>query len=170
MTWDPRLQLMSVSPFRTAVIVFMEIHMADALEWAANQCELSQTPPLPEGYFESLAVRDKRPVVNVLTGGGDPEPDDDGNEQERKILTIEVERTASDGDDLVKTLEPYMLAIRSMLSEMTDNDWWGTALNVSRGDLDIRVTQERYSGRTYENEKTFLQVGSVEVVISYIQT
>ena len=170
MTWEPRLNIQPVTRFRENLIYFMQQHIDDCLIWAADQCGLSTVPPSPEGFFNSMAVRPKRPIVNVLAGGADPEDDEDGNRLEVKRLVIEIERTAGDSDQLITVLEPYTLAFTSMVLEMTDDDWFRNIGNDDRGDLDVTVGRERYSGRTYETEKTFLQVGSVEVTLIYTQT
>lgn len=144
--------------------------MVEALVWAADQCGLATPPPAPVAYHLSMAVRQSRPVVNVLTNGSDPDDDDDGNRSESKQITVEVERTAGDSDELIATLEPYTLAFQSMLLEMDEDDWWQGINRTSRDDLDVSVGKERYSGRTYQNENVFLQIGSVEVTLTYTQT
>lgn len=169
MTWEPSKSFLAVTPFRDNAIAFMEEHISEALEWAAAQCGLAQAPPPPEEFCRALAVRNKRPIVNVLDLGSDPEDTDDDRYDEVKRLLVEVEATAGDADQLIATLEPYTLAFKSMLTEMDEEDWWKGIDQGTRGDLSVIVGRERFGGRTYENEKTFLQVGSVEVTIAYTQ-
>lgn len=139
----------------------------DALAWAATQSGISGTlPPLADAYT-ARAVRDKYPVINALVLGNDPEATNGGDYDENKRLLLEVENIGSDSEQLIETLEPYVLMIRSVLTEMTEEDLTAGFDSSKREGILLTVGSERYGERQYESENTYVQVGSVIVTIQY---
>lgn len=166
MTWSPRFDFLSVQPFRTNICAAIMAHQVEAMAWAASQCGITATLPPLLAIYTARAVRDKYPVANALTMGGDPRDTDSGDCDESKRLLFEVETLASDGEDLIETLEPYVLMLRSVITEMTEDELTA-GMNQSRESVLISVGSERYGERTYESKNKFVQVGSVMATISY---
>lgn len=142
-------------------------NQVEALAWAAAQSGISGTlPPLADAY-SARAVRDKWPVINALVLGSDPQPTDGGDYDENKRLLLEVETLATDSEQLIETLEPYVLMVRSIVTEMTEEDLTAGLDNHMRDGILMTVGSERYGERQYESENTYVQVGSVIATISY---
>jgi hypothetical protein len=169
MTWTPKLDLLPARPFAENLKVALQTFLPDALAWAAGQCGLADPPPTPLEIHFSRAQRAKYPVVNILVPGSDPEWVADGGQEENKHLLVEYETLASDDELLKQVLEASILAIRSIALEMGEPDWWGPIDSTNRGDMEVSVERERYGERSYDSEKTFLQVGSVVVTITYTE-
>jgi hypothetical protein len=166
MIWTPRLNFLSVQPFRTNICAAIMAHQVEALAWAASQCGLAVTLPPLLAIYTARAVRDKYPVANAITMGGDPRDTDSGDCDEAKRLLFEVETIAPDGEDLIETLEPYVLMLRSVITQMTEEDLTA-GMNQSRESVLITVGSERYGERSYESKNKFVQVGSIIATISY---
>lgn len=163
MTWEPRLNFLPTAPFRTNIRDAILAHQVEALSWAASQCGISTTLPPLAALYTARAVRDKYPVGNLLVQGSDPAATDGGDYDENKRLLLEVETIDADPDLLIETLEPYVLMLRSIVTEKADDIGSG----YGGGDTLITVGSERYGERQYESENTYVQVGSVIVTISY---
>lgn len=169
MTWDPKLKLLPSKPFKQNLKTALEMFLPDALEWASAQCELPQAPATPEGIFFTRAKRRRYPVLNILLVGGDPVENDDSGEDESKQLLVEYETMSEDQEDLTDEIEASILAVRSIAREMGSPDWWGAIPEESRGDLWVAIGKERYGQRSYDSEKTFVQVGSVIITVNYTE-
>jgi hypothetical protein len=167
MTWQPKFQFLSIKPFRDNIVSAIMANQVGALAWAAAQSGISATlPPLADAYT-ARAVRDKYPVINALVLGSDPQATNSGDYDENKRLLLEVENIGSDGEQLIETLEPYVLMVRSVVSEMTEEDLTAGFDSSQREGILITVGSERYGERQYESENTYVQVGSVIATISY---
>lgn len=142
-------------------------HQVEALAWAAAQSGITGTPPPLADAYTARAVRDKYPVINALFLGGDPQATDGGDYDENKRLLLEVETVASDSEQLIETLEPYVLMVRSIVTEMEEEDLTVGLNGNSRDSILVTVGSERYGERQYESENTYVQVGSVIATISY---
>lgn len=167
MTWTPKFQFLSIKPFRDNIVSTIMANQVEALAWAATQSGITETlPPLADAY-SARAVRDKYPVINALVLGSDPQATNSGDYDENKRLLLEVETTDVDPDQLIETLEPYVLMVRSVICEM-DEEAITQGINTgSRDTILLTVGSERYGERQYESENTFVQVGSVIATISY---
>jgi len=142
-------------------------NQVEALAWAASQSGISETlPPLAQAYT-ARAVRDNYPVINALVLGNDPEATNGGDYDENKRLLLEVECIESDSEQLIETLEPYVLMVRSVVCEMDEEALTVGFNNNGREGILITVGSERYGERQYESENTYVQVGSVIATISY---
>ena len=139
----------------------------EALAWAASQSGISGTlPPLADAYT-ARAVRDKYPVMNALVLGSDPLATNGGDYDENKRLLLEVENIGRDSEQLIEALEPYVLMVRSIVTEMTEEELAAGFDSSHREGILITVGSERYGERQYESENTYVQVGSVIATISY---
>lgn len=165
MTWTPTFEFLSIAPFRANIRAAIEDKIEAALAWAAPGVEL---PPFA-GIYASRAVRDEYPVLNLLALGGDPLPTDGGDYVENKRLLLEVETINTDGEDLVETLECYVRAVRSIVTEMTEEELTANIDTRSRERIMVTVGSERYGEREVESENSYLQVGSVIATISYLE-
>lgn len=167
MTWQPRFQFLSIKPFRDNIVSAIMAHQVEALAWAASQSGITETlPPLAAAYT-ARAVRDKYPVINALVLGGDPQATNSGDYEESKRLLLEVENIGSDSEQLIETLEPYILMVRSVMGEMEEEDLTAGFDSSRREGILVTVGSERYGERQYESENTYVQVGSVIATISY---
>ena len=167
MTWEPRFNFLSIKPFRQNIVSAIMAHQVEALAWAAAQSGITTTlPPLAAAYT-ARAVRDKYPVINALVFGSDPQALNSGDYDENKRLLLEVENIGTDSEQLIETLEPYVLMVRSIVCEMTEEDLTAGFNSSEREGILITVGSERYGERQYESENTYVQVGSVIATISY---
>lgn len=142
-------------------------NQVEALAWAATQSGISGTlPPLAQAYT-ARAVRDKYPVINALVTGNDPEATNSGDYDENKRLLLEVECIDSGSEQLIETLEPYVLMVRSVVAEMEEEALTAGFASNMRESVLITVGSERYGERQYESENTYVQVGSVIATIQY---
>ncbi len=142
-------------------------NQVEALAWAASQSGISDTlPPLAAAYT-ARAVRDSYPVINALVMGNDPQASNGGDYDENKRLLLEVECIEVDPDLLIETVEPYILMIRSIVAEMSEEALTVGLDSSQREAILVTVGSERYGPRQYESENTYVQVGSVIATISY---
>lgn len=168
MTWEPKFQFLSIKPFRENIVNVIRANQVEALAWAAAQAGITETLPPLAGVYTARAVRDKYPICNVLFPGGDPRATNGGDYDENKRLLIEVETIASNLEDLFETTEVYVLMIKSILTEMTEEDLTRGIDSSSRDNILLTVGSELYGERPqYDSENTFTQVGSVIATISY---
>ena len=169
--WQPAYQFLSVRQFRDNIKLAVETHTEETL--AALEAEGAMPPELDLPPFQGInfdrAVREAYPVLNILTLGGDPELNASGNYEEDKGILLEVEQIADDKDDLIETLEPYVLVVRSIVASMTEAEISRGIDTESRSDFLIAVGSERYGERRYESENTYVRVGSVIAKISYLE-
>lgn len=166
MTWTPRFDFLPVSPFRTNICAAIMARQVDALAWAAAQCGITATLDPLLAIYSARAVRDKYPVANALIMGSDPRDTDGGDCDESKRLLFEFEMLASDGEDLIETLEAYVLMGRSVITEMTESELTA-GLSSDREGVLVTVGSERYGERHWESKSKFVQVGSIIATISY---
>jgi hypothetical protein len=168
MTWQPRFNFLSIRPFRDNILSAILANQVDALAWAAVQAGITETLPPLAAVYTARAVRDEHPICNVLFPGGDPRATDGGDYDENKSLLIEVETIATDQEVLFELTELYVLMIKSVLTEMTDEDLTRGIDRTSREEMLLTIKGERYGERPqYDSENTFVQVGSVIATISY---
>jgi hypothetical protein len=174
MSWEPRHDYLPFKPFRENVKAVILRDMAAAVEWASKeQGGLEESLPVFLGVHSSRAVRPDYPVVNLLPLAGDPEQDDDNTTREKRQILVEVETLDDDSDGLIEQLELYVLAVRSMLTEMSEDDLTANGVidpddpSPTRGDFRWSVGRERYGERVYDGENTFVQVGSLVLTIEY---
>lgn len=167
MTWQPRFNFLSIKPFRDNIVSAIMANQVEALAWAAAQSGITATlPPLADAYT-APAVRDKYPVINALVLGSDPQATNSGDYDENKRLLLEVENIASDSEELIERLEPYVLMVRSVVTEMEEEDLTAGFDSHLREGILLTIGSERYGERQYESENTYVQVGSVIATISY---
>lgn len=164
MIWAPRYQFLSMRPFRDNVQREFDRNFAAALFLASPTAD----PPLPglQGIYNTRGVRDKWPIANLLTLGGDSELLDGGDYDESKRLLIEIETLAEDDQDLIEVLEPYVLAARTVVASMSPGSLL-RGISGSRDEVVVAVGSERYGEREYETEGLFTRVGSVIATFSY---
>jgi hypothetical protein len=168
MTWLPRFNFLSIKPFRDNIVSEILANQVEALAWAASQSGITGTLPPLANVFIARAVRDEHPICNVLFPGGDPRVTDGGDYDENKSLLIEVETIATDQEALFELTEIYVLMVKSVLTEMTDQDLTRGINMNSREEMLLTVKGERYGERPqYDSENTYVQVGSVIATISY---
>src|SRR5690349_636338 len=159
--WQPRFNFVSIKPFRDNIVNAIMANQVEALVWAAAQSGITATlPPLADAYT-ARAVRDKYPVMNAIVFGSDPQATNGGDYDENKRLLLEVENIGSDSEQLIETLEPYVLMVRSIVCEMTEEALTAGFDSSRREGILITVGSERYGERQYESENTYVQVGSV---------
>lgn len=168
MTWTPQFQFLSIKPFRANIVSAIMANQVEALAWAAAQSGITEMlPPLAAAYT-ARAVRDKYPVINALVLGNDPQATNSGDYDENKRLLLEIECIDSDSEQLIETLEPYVLMVRSVVCQMEEEDLTaGFDCSQQREAILVTVGSERYGDREYESENTYVQVGSVIATISY---
>jgi hypothetical protein len=168
MTWDPKFHFLPVSPFRKNIRAALLTNQVEALAWAASQCGISATPPPLAAVYTARAVRDKYPVANLLVMGSDPQATNGGDYDENKRLLLEVETIENDTERLIEILEPYVLMVRSVVTEMTEEQLTSGVDVGGRDNILLTVGSERYGERPqYDSENTFTQVGSVIATLSY---
>jgi hypothetical protein len=171
MSWEPRFDFLPQTRFRANVKAFVEENIEAALRWAEAQAGWEgEELPAFAGVYNSRAVREEHPVLNLLPLGSDPEETDDEDWEERKRLLVEVENFGRDPDDLFAELEIYNLALRSLLTEMPEARLWQGIDQATRGDVRWTVGTERFGEREYEGENASVQVGSQVLTLFYTET
>ena len=175
MSWEPRLSLLPLAPFRKNVVAYITggegaARFEAALRWAEQQAGW-EGDPLPNlfGVYSSRAVREQYPVLNLLPLGNDPEPNADGGEAERKRLLCEFENIGDDAEVIFEQLEIYDLALRSILREMPEEVMTAGIDTATRGDFRWAVGTERFGERGYDGENLFVQVSSQVLTIDYTE-
>ena len=171
MSWQPKLNLLPLAPFRRNVRAVIERDFASALAHFAPDMELANFM----GIYTARAERDAYPVLNLLPLGNDPAIDDDNASNERKRLLVEAEHFGRDADVLIEELEYYLVALRSVLLEMTEEDLI-KYIQVElpngyryRDDFRWTVGTERFGERSYESENSFVQVASLILTLEYME-
>lgn len=168
-SWTPKFEIISVEPFIENVRAVVLRDAVAALAWA------SPDPALRNFQAVNLARQASQqwPVLNLLPFGNDPEQDEDGAKvAESPRVLVEVETVDRVANNLVRYLTRYVLAVRSMLYEMSDGDLTTLAVTIPKGrraGLTWDVSTERYGERFYEGENLYTQVGSVVLTINYTQ-
>lgn len=170
MSYEPRLNLLPLAPFRRNVEAYVLPRFEAALRWAEKQAgwEGAELPNIAQVYH-SRGVREDYPVLNLLPLGNDPEPDDDDDERERKRMLCEFETVGDDAEVIFEHLEIYDLALRSLLREMPEEALTDGIDMESRGDLRWWVGTERFGERGYDSENLYVQVSSQVLTIEYTE-
>lgn len=171
MSWQPKHNFLPLTPFRRNVKEVILRDYAAALAHFAPGMDL----PNLQGIFTARAVRDLYPVGNLLPLGEDPAIDNDNNSDERKRMLVEVEHFGKDADVLIEELDFYMVAMRSVLTEMSEENLLKD-IEVAlpngypmRDDFRWTVGTVRFGERQYESENSFVQVGSLVLTINYME-
>jgi hypothetical protein len=172
MSWNPKFKFLPLAPFRRNVQTVIERDMAAALTYFAPT---GMVLPDVQGIFTARAIREMSPVVILLPLGNDPVSDDDNSYDEKKRLLVEVEHFGRDPDILIEELEYYNLALRSILTEMSEADLVGdipVALENGfrmRDDFRWTIGTERFGEREYDSENSFVLVASQILTINYME-
>jgi hypothetical protein len=165
MSWTPRFAFLPFTVLREKVRAVIERDLPAALAWI--QEEYGAELPALDGIYSARAVRDQRIFVNLLSGPGDPQEDQDGDYDELRRLIVEVERVGRKPDDLAEELELVVTALRTVLCTVPDTEWTDAWASDTRADFRVTIGQERYGERFYDSENLYAQVGSIILTITY---
>lgn len=162
--WTPKFNLVSVEPFIANLKTVFEARYADALTWASPSGALR---PL-QAINTARQLAESWPVCNLLPYGGDPAQSEDAARIiEAQRILVEFETAGRDADALAVHLVRYVLAGRSVVYEMSREDWTKDIPAAGRSAFIWSVSTERYGERFYEAENKFTMVGSFVVTLNY---
>jgi hypothetical protein len=166
MVWSPKFNLVSVEPFIDNLKTVFERDAAAALAWASQSEELRTF----QAINTARQLGERWPVLNLLPAGNDPRMSEDAARvDEKPRVLVEVETVNRTANTLARHLVRYVLAVRSILYEMSVTDLTANVSQGRRAGLSWDVSTERYGERYYEAEKLYTMVGSVVLTINYRQ-
>jgi hypothetical protein len=164
--WNPKFNIVSAEPFIANLTTVFGRDAVEALAWA------SPSPTLRP--FQAINTERQAsaqwPVLNLLPYGGDPQMSHDAARIDEKTrVLVEVETVARGANALSIYLVRYVLAVKSILYEMSVDDLTKDIPKPGRTRPNWDVSTERYGDRLYEAENLFTKVGSVVLTINYTQ-
>lgn len=167
MPWEPKYHLVSVEAFIDNLTVVFERDAADAIAFFQGDAEL---PTFEENIRTARTAAGPWPGLNLLPAAVDPAESGGGPLVESRAQIIcEVETIGRVPDSLARYLIRYVMAVKSILYEMSKPDLVGEIPKTSVFVKDRLIGSERYAERLYESERLYTQVGSVVLTILYDQ-
>lgn len=165
-TAPPKFDLLPVTAFIDNLETVFNRDYAAALAYFAQGVTIREL----QAIRRARQVAEQWPVMNILPAGGDPAMNEAGSllHESRQIL-CEWETVSRTAATLVRHLDLYETAGRSVLYEMSDADLRGGIPKGRRAGLIWDVSRQRPGERYYEAETLWTMVNSVMLTIRYTE-